>query len=134
MIVRVATENAMKVEAAKKAFAKFFKRVKVVGVAVESTVSPQPISFGEIVRGARERAKAAFRDCELATAGGELRVRYLRVVTQFERDVGPGRVDRRLVDDAACAQLDSGLRQATAAQVHSSDYPRRSPASGRPGS
>jgi inosine/xanthosine triphosphatase len=54
----------MKVAAARKAFATFFKRAKVVGVDVPSAVSPQPISFGEIVRGARERARRAFRDCD----------------------------------------------------------------------
>ena len=66
MIVKVATSNAMKVEATKKAFAKFFRKVKVVGVEVRASVSPQPISFGEIVRGARERARAAFRGCDYA--------------------------------------------------------------------
>ena len=64
MIVKVATANAVKVAAARKAFAKFFKGVRVVGVEVASTVSAQPISFGEIVRGARSRARAAFRDCD----------------------------------------------------------------------
>ncbi len=64
MIVRVGTANPMKLRAAGKAFAKFFGKVKVVGVDVPSGVSPQPISFGEIVRGARERARAAFRDCD----------------------------------------------------------------------
>ncbi len=54
----------MKVAAVRKAFARFFKKAKVVGVDVPSTVSPQPISFGEIVRGARERARGAFRDCD----------------------------------------------------------------------
>jgi len=66
MIVRVATANAMKVEATRKAFARFFKKVKVVGVEVSSGVSAQPISFGEIVRGARERAKRAWGDCDFA--------------------------------------------------------------------
>ena len=66
MIVRVATANPMKVEAARKAFATFFKKVKVVGVDVKSPVSAQPLSFGEIVRGARERARAAFRECDYA--------------------------------------------------------------------
>jgi inosine/xanthosine triphosphatase len=66
MIVRVATANAMKVEATRKAFAKFWKKVKVVGIEVESSVSPQPISFGEIVRGARERARRAFGECDFA--------------------------------------------------------------------
>jgi inosine/xanthosine triphosphatase len=64
MIVKVATANAMKVEATKKAFSRFFKKVKVLGLDVPSTVSAQPISFGEIVRGARERARAAFNRCD----------------------------------------------------------------------
>ena len=64
MIVRVGTANPIKLRAAGKAFAKFFGKVKVVGVDVRSGVSPQPISFGEIVRGARERARGAFRDCD----------------------------------------------------------------------
>lgn len=64
MIVRVGTANPMKVAAARKAFAKFFRKVKVLGVEVGSSVSAQPISFGEIVRGARERARRAFRDCD----------------------------------------------------------------------
>jgi inosine/xanthosine triphosphatase len=54
----------MKVAAARKAFAGFFRKVKVVGVDVPSAVSGQPISFGEIVKGARERARRAFRDCD----------------------------------------------------------------------
>jgi inosine/xanthosine triphosphatase len=64
MIVRVGTANPMKLRAAGKAFAKFFGKVKVVGIDVPSGVSPQPISFGEVVRGARARALAAFRDCD----------------------------------------------------------------------
>lgn len=64
MIVRVGTANPMKLRAARKAFAKFFGKVKVVGVDVPSGVSPQPISLGEIVRGARARARGAFRDCD----------------------------------------------------------------------
>ena len=66
MIVRVGTANAMKVSATRKAFARFFKKAKVVGVDVPSSVSPQPISFGEIVRGARDRARRAFRDCDFS--------------------------------------------------------------------
>lgn len=64
MIVRVGTANGMKVAATRKAFAKFFKKVKVVGVDVPSAVSAQPISFGEVVRGARERARRAFEGCD----------------------------------------------------------------------
>ena len=66
MIVRVGSASAMKVAATRKAFARFFKKAKVVGVDVPSAVSAQPISFGEIVRGARERARRAFRDCEFS--------------------------------------------------------------------
>ena len=66
MIVRVGTANPMKLAATRKAFAKFFKKAKIVGVNVPSSVSPQPISFGEIVRGARERARKAFRDCDFS--------------------------------------------------------------------
>ena len=64
MIVRVGSANPMKLAATRKAFAKFFRKAKIVGVDVPSAVSPQPISFGEIVRGARERARKAFRDCD----------------------------------------------------------------------
>jgi len=64
MIVRVGTVNPMKLKAARKAFAKFFSRVKIVGVDVASGVSPQPLSFGEVVRGARERARRAHVDCD----------------------------------------------------------------------
>ena len=76
MIVKVATANAMKVEATRKAFGKFFKKLKVVGVEVRSGVSPQPLSFGEIVRGARERARAAFRGCDYSVGieAGSFRV------------------------------------------------------------
>jgi inosine/xanthosine triphosphatase len=66
MIVRVATENPMKVAATLKAFSKYYKKVKVVGVGIPSLVSPQPVSFGEIVRGARERARRAFGECSFA--------------------------------------------------------------------
>jgi len=66
VIVRVGTANAMKVAATRKAFARFFKKAKVVGVDVPSSVSSQPISFGEIVRGARDRARRAFRDCDFS--------------------------------------------------------------------
>jgi len=66
VIVRVGTANAMKLAATRKAFARFFKKATVVGVDVSSSVSPQPISFGEIVRGARDRARRAFRDCDFS--------------------------------------------------------------------
>jgi inosine/xanthosine triphosphatase len=67
MIVHVGSSNAMKVAAARVAFARFFKRVKVTGVEVPSGVQPQPLSFGEVARGARNRARGAFQeDCDYA--------------------------------------------------------------------
>ena len=66
IVVRVGTASAMKVKAARLAFSRFFKKVKVKGVDVESGVQPQPLSFGEIARGARNRARAAFQDCDYA--------------------------------------------------------------------
>jgi inosine/xanthosine triphosphatase len=64
MIVRVGSASAMKLRAARRAFARFFGRVRVVGADVPSGVSPQPLSFGEVVRGARQRARGAFADCD----------------------------------------------------------------------
>lgn len=66
MIVRVGSANPMKVAATRKAFASFFKGATVTGVEVPSTVSPQPISFGEIVKGAKARARGAFDGCDYA--------------------------------------------------------------------
>jgi len=54
----------MKLRAARKAFAAYFRKTRVVGVAVPSGVSPQPGSLGEIVRGARGRARRAYADCD----------------------------------------------------------------------
>ena len=62
MNVRVGSANPMKIRAARTAFGRFFKKVRIVGVDVPSGVSPQPLSFGEIVRGARERARRALAD------------------------------------------------------------------------
>ncbi len=64
--VRVATANPVKLEATRKAFRAHFSRVEVAAVPVPSTVSPQPLSFGEIVRGARERARRAFGEGDFA--------------------------------------------------------------------
>lgn len=60
MIVRVGSTNAMKIAAVRLAFRRYWKRAKVEGVEAVSGVAPQPLSFGEIARGARNRARAAF--------------------------------------------------------------------------
>ena len=67
MIVRVGTAGALKVAATRRAFARHFRGVRVRGVDIPSGVSPQPLSFGEIARGARNRARGAFAaGCDFA--------------------------------------------------------------------
>ena len=66
MIVIVATKNPMKVSATRKAFARFYPKVKVNSIPVSSSISSQPVSFGEIVRGARERARKSFGECDFS--------------------------------------------------------------------
>jgi inosine/xanthosine triphosphatase len=66
LIVRVATANPVKVEAVRQAFAKFFRKVRVVGVRRASAVAPHPKSFGEIMRGAQARARGVFGECDFA--------------------------------------------------------------------
>lgn len=64
MIVRVGSASPMKLKAARRAFAEYFKGVRMVGVEVPSGVPAQPLSFGQVVRGARNRARAAFSGCD----------------------------------------------------------------------
>ena len=67
-LVRVGSLNPPKLEGVRKAFAAFVPAVAVEGVAAESGVSDQPVGFGEIVTGARQRADAAHGAgrCDLA--------------------------------------------------------------------
>ena len=66
--VRVGTTNAPKIAAATGALAPYAPQARVEGAAVASGVSEQPIGYGEIARGACNRATRAFElgDCELA--------------------------------------------------------------------
>lgn len=57
--VRVGTRNAPKLEAVRQAIGAYCAEVEVIGHAVPSGVSEQPIGYGEIVAGARQRARAA---------------------------------------------------------------------------
>ncbi len=56
MIVHVATSNPVKIRAVKGVFG---RAAKVVAVAVKGDAPPQPISLGQIVRGATSRAQRA---------------------------------------------------------------------------
>ncbi len=58
--LNVGSKNPAKVNAVKSAFSKVFGSASVAGFAVDSGVSPQPKSTEEIVKGAENRAKAAF--------------------------------------------------------------------------
>ncbi len=61
MKVAVGSKNPVKLNAVKSVFRKFYRGAKVFGVAVESGVSKQPIGARETIRGAKNRALAAFR-------------------------------------------------------------------------
>jgi len=66
--VRVGSTNPPKIEAVRRAVSAYAPNVSVEGCEVASGVPDQPVGFGEIARGARERARAAFSSgaCELA--------------------------------------------------------------------
>ncbi len=66
--VRVGSGSGAKIEAVRSALAPYTEHVHVEGRVVESGVSEQPVGFREIIAGARNRARAAFRagDCDLA--------------------------------------------------------------------
>ena len=66
MIVHVATGNRMKRAAVRKAFARFFGRVRVVGVAPDPDADPCPDSLPRILRGARARARRGWGECDFS--------------------------------------------------------------------
>ncbi len=69
MIVAVGSTNPTKVEPVNSVFSHHFKDVKVVGVAVESGVSDQPMDDNETYNGALNRAKNAMLKVENAEYG-----------------------------------------------------------------
>ena len=56
MKVLMGTQNPGKIEGAKRAFEQYFENVEVIGVAVDSEVSSQPVNQ-EIFQGAKNRVK-----------------------------------------------------------------------------
>lgn len=56
MKVLIATKNEGKIEGAKRALLKYFKNVEIIGIAVPSNVSEQPVN-DEIYIGAKNRVK-----------------------------------------------------------------------------
>ena len=59
--VAVGSKNPVKVGAVESAFAKMMGECEIVGVSVPSGVSEMPMSFAEIVTGAKNRAQAALK-------------------------------------------------------------------------
>jgi len=92
----------MKLQAARTAFGLFFKKVTVVGVDVPSGVSPQPLSFGEIVRGARQRARRAFAGADFSVG---IEAGVFRVVPVTPR---PFQITVACITDGAREALGSG--------------------------
>ena len=92
----------MKLQAARTAFGLFFKKVTVVGVDVPSGVSPQPLSFGEIVRGARQRARRAFSGADFSVG---IEAGVFRVVPVTPR---PFQITVACITDGAREALGSG--------------------------
>lgn len=69
MIIAVGSTNPTKIEPVVKIFSHHFKKVKVVGVAVNSGVSDQPKSQDEMYKGALNRAKGALKKLSGAKYG-----------------------------------------------------------------
>lgn len=57
--IAVGSQNPIKIEAVKSAFGKVFGECEIVEVSVSSGVSDMPLSFEEMVEGAKNRAKKA---------------------------------------------------------------------------
>lgn len=66
MKIKIGSTNPTKVDALKETLAQydFLASAEVKGISVESGVSNQPKSLEETIRGAINRAKAAFIDCK----------------------------------------------------------------------
>lgn len=66
MRINVGSQNEVKIEAVKEAVRdyNFLSKAKVMGVSVNSKVSEQPKSVDETVRGAMNRARGAFQNCD----------------------------------------------------------------------
>lgn len=66
MQIKVGSGNPVKIKAVRDAFNHYFKEFDIVSVKVDSGVHEQPKSLQECVNGAKNRAIAAFKDCEFS--------------------------------------------------------------------
>ena len=79
MIIAVGSTNPVKVNAVKKAFARYFGEIEVVSIRVRTTVSPQPITIEETIKGAVERGYNALKMVKNATYGVGIEAGFIRV-------------------------------------------------------
>lgn len=64
--INVGSGNPVKLKAARDAFNNYFNNFEVVSVKVDSGVHEQPKTLRETVDGAKNRAVAAFKDCDFS--------------------------------------------------------------------
>lgn len=68
MNINIGSKSIPKVEALKEAISTYpeYKSAKIIPLSVDSGVSEQPKSFDELITGAKNRAKAAYKECDLS--------------------------------------------------------------------
>jgi len=117
--VAVGSTNKTKVDPVREVFAHHFKEVKVVGVAVPSGVSEQPITDDEMFKGALTRAKRALKkvkhaDFGVGIEGGLHKYSYgwfersLIVIVDKKGDVGIGASGGLALPEKVMAHIHAG--------------------------
>lgn len=68
MKIKVGTLSPVKIKAIENTLVKYesLSKAEIVGIKAASKVSDQPLSLAETIRGAKNRAKNAFNDCDLS--------------------------------------------------------------------
>jgi len=68
MKINIGSKAPPKVDALKELANEYdmLKGAEIITISVDSGVSDQPIGFDEMIKGAKNRAKAAFKDCSLS--------------------------------------------------------------------
>lgn len=129
MIIRVGSLNPVKLGAIRTVMAVRFPQADFLPVAVDSGVSVQPIGLDETLRGAKNRAREAFADCDLSvalesglipvpqTATGYMNLTACAIFNGLEMFLGlgpafelPSEVTRLVVDEGL--ELDPAVRRA----------------------
>ncbi|MGB9845044.1 inosine/xanthosine triphosphatase [Methanothermobacter tenebrarum] len=66
MKVKVGSQNPVKIKATKNVLEKIYTKVQVEGVKVDPGVPSQPIGLEQTIKGAINRARRAYQDCDLS--------------------------------------------------------------------